>query len=56
MIGRKERYAFWLQREGENKRNILMVLVLGLFVLFHKVNGGLQEESEDSKNTAAEGG
>lgn len=56
MMGRKVRYAFLLQREGENKRKILMVLALGLFVLFYKVNGGLQDESEDSTNTAAEGG
>lgn len=33
-----------------------MVLVLGLFVLFYKVNGGVQEESKDSTSTAAEGG
>mgnify|MGYP000925545288 FL=1 len=54
--GEKGAIRFWLQREGENKRNILMVLVLGLFVLFYKVNGGVQEESKDSTNTVAEGG
>ena len=56
LMGRKVRYAFGFNGRGKSKKAVLIVLVLGLFVLFYKVNGGVQEESKDSTNTAAEGG